>query len=133
MKVPRRLVPTVMHDARGKPEDGKAKTAAFYSASGMAKLVQWLRQVAKPSQTFPPIRSTPVRKKHENPPPRSSIAYLFSDNFRMERLSGGRTPLSTAWRRRQGLEKSERSAGLAAHLVRDEEGTGLYPATPTSS
>jgi hypothetical protein len=45
-KVPRRGVPIVMHDARGKTEDGKAKPAALYSASGMAKLVQRLRQVA---------------------------------------------------------------------------------------
>jgi hypothetical protein len=51
-KVPRRGVPIVMHDARGKTEDGKAKPAALYSASGMAKLVQRLRQVAKLSQTF---------------------------------------------------------------------------------
>ena len=51
-KVPRRGVPIVMHDARGKTEDGKAKPAAPYSASGMAKLVQRLRQVAKLSQTF---------------------------------------------------------------------------------
>ena len=36
----------------GKTEDGIAKPAALYSASGMAKLVQRLRQVAKPSQTF---------------------------------------------------------------------------------
>jgi 3-polyprenyl-4-hydroxybenzoate decarboxylase len=41
-----------MHDARGKTEHGKAKPAALYSASGMAKLVQRLRQVAKLSQTF---------------------------------------------------------------------------------
>ena len=51
-KVPRRGVPIVMHDARGKTEDGKAKPAALYSASGMAKLVQRLRHVAKLSQTF---------------------------------------------------------------------------------
>lgn len=41
-----------MHDARAKSEDGKAKPAALYSASGMAKLVQRLRQIAKLSQTF---------------------------------------------------------------------------------
>jgi hypothetical protein len=32
-----------MHDARAKTEDGKAKPAALYSASGMPKLVQRLR------------------------------------------------------------------------------------------
>ena len=41
-----------MHNARAKTEDGKAKSAALYSASGMAKLVQRLHQVAKLSQTL---------------------------------------------------------------------------------
>jgi len=42
----------VMHDPRGKTEDGKAKPTVLHSGSGMAKLVQRLRQVAKLSQTF---------------------------------------------------------------------------------
>ena len=41
-----------MHNARARTEEGKVKSAALYSASGMAKLVQRLRQVAKLSQTL---------------------------------------------------------------------------------
>jgi len=51
-KVPRRGVPLVMHDARGQDRRRHSETRRALFGSGMAKLVQRLRQVAKPSQTF---------------------------------------------------------------------------------
>jgi hypothetical protein len=51
-KVPRRGIPIIMHDSRGRLDDGKPKPAKLYSAGGIAKLVQRLRKLAGLPTTF---------------------------------------------------------------------------------
>jgi hypothetical protein len=50
--VPRRGIPMILHDARGKTELGRPKPTKLYSASGMAKLVRRLRGEAKLPNSF---------------------------------------------------------------------------------
>jgi hypothetical protein len=50
--VPRRGIPMILHEARGKTEPGKAKPTKLYSGSGMAKLVRRLRKDAALPVTF---------------------------------------------------------------------------------
>jgi len=51
-KLPRRGIPMIMHEPRGKPDADKPKQARLYSASGMAKLVRRIRDAAKLPATF---------------------------------------------------------------------------------
>jgi hypothetical protein len=51
-KLPRRGIPMILHEARGKVADGKPKPTKLYSASGMAKLVRRLRKAANLPATF---------------------------------------------------------------------------------
>ena len=50
--VPRRGIPMILHETRGKTEPGKAKPTKLYSGSGMAKLVRRLRKEAALPVTF---------------------------------------------------------------------------------
>jgi hypothetical protein len=51
-KVPRRGIPMILHEMRGKTETGKPKPTKLYSESGMAKLVRRLRTEAGLPSTF---------------------------------------------------------------------------------
>jgi hypothetical protein len=51
-KVPRRGIPMILHEVRGKTEPGKPKPTKLYSESGMAKLVRRLRKEAGLPATF---------------------------------------------------------------------------------
>jgi hypothetical protein len=51
-KLPRRGIPMIMHEPRGKPDADKPKQGRLYSASGMAKLVRRIRDAAKLPATF---------------------------------------------------------------------------------
>jgi hypothetical protein len=51
-KVPRRGIPMILHETRGKTEPGKPKATKVYSESGMAKLVRRLRNDAGLPATF---------------------------------------------------------------------------------
>ena len=51
-RVPRRGVPIIMHGGPGHGDISKTEPAKLYSASGMAKLVQRLRKLAKLGPTF---------------------------------------------------------------------------------
>ena len=51
-KVPRRGIPMILHETRGKTEPGKAKPTKLYSGSGMAKFVRRLRKDAALPVTF---------------------------------------------------------------------------------
>jgi hypothetical protein len=51
-KVPRRGIPMILHETRGKTEPGKPKATEVYSESGMAKLVRRLRNDAGLPATF---------------------------------------------------------------------------------
>jgi hypothetical protein len=51
-RVPRRGIPMILHETRGKTEFGEPKPAKLYSIGGMAKLVQRLRVDAGLPTTF---------------------------------------------------------------------------------
>jgi hypothetical protein len=51
-KLTRRGIPMILHPTRDKIEDGKPRPTKLYSASGMAKLVRRLRQLANLPATF---------------------------------------------------------------------------------
>jgi hypothetical protein len=51
-RLPRRGIPMILHETRDKVEEGKPRQTKLYSASGMAKLVRRLREVAELPATF---------------------------------------------------------------------------------
>jgi hypothetical protein len=51
-KLPRRCIPMILHETRDKTEEGRSRQTKLYSASGMAKLVRRLRELAKLPATF---------------------------------------------------------------------------------
>jgi hypothetical protein len=51
-KLPRRGIPMILHETRGKTEDGKLNPTKLYSESGMAKLVRRIRKLAELPPTF---------------------------------------------------------------------------------
>ena len=51
-RLPRRGIPMILHETRGKAEPGKAKPTTLSSESGMAKLVRRLRELANLPSTF---------------------------------------------------------------------------------
>jgi hypothetical protein len=51
-KLPRRGIPMILHETREKTPKGKPQPTTLYSASGMAKLVRHIRDVAELPSTF---------------------------------------------------------------------------------
>ena len=51
-KLPRRGIPMILHETRAKTPKGKPKPTTLFSASGMAKLVRRIRDVAELPSTF---------------------------------------------------------------------------------
>ena len=51
-KLPRRGIPMILHEVRGKTAEDKPKPTKLYSASGMAKLVRRIRDEAGLPSTF---------------------------------------------------------------------------------